>query len=241
MTHTRIAPRQRVAAKLVGSLYVIQMAMAVFADSYVRGALIVRDDAVQTAKNIAAHEVLFRVSIVTDLLIYAGVIALVWGLYVILQPISRTLALLAVFWRLVENAVLATTTLTAFVALKLLGGADYVQPIGTEQAQSLARVFLAVYGSGLSVGFVFLGFGSALFSYVWFKSGYIPRLLAGWGIFASLVLSVVTLFTMIYPGLWDVLGITYMLPMGLYEVGLGVWLIVRGLREPEINGANQRA
>ena len=227
-----ITPTQRTAAKWVGFLYLIQMALAVFGDSFVRGRLIVPRDAVQTAANIAASEPLFRLSIVTDLMVYASVIGLVWGIYIILKPINKDVALLAAFLRLVENAILAVTTLTAFIALRLLGDATYLKAFEPAQLQGLARVFLSAYGMGLNIGFVFLGLGSAVFSYVWLKSRYIPRVFAGWGIFASLLLTVMTLLAMVFPAAGDALGMTYMMPMGLYEVGLGLWLLIKGLHEP---------
>ncbi len=175
---------------------------------------------------------MFRLGIAGDLLVYATVIGLVWGIYVILKPINREVALLGAFLRLVENAILAGATLTAFIALRLLSGVAYLEPFEPAQLQALARLFLGVYGIGLSIGFVFLGFGSAVFSYVWLQSRYIPKLLAGWGIFASLVLAIVSLATMIFPGLYAVLGMSYMLPMGIYEIGLGLWLLIKGLQAP---------
>ena len=98
--------------------------------------------------------------------------------------------------------------------------------VDTAQLQALARAFLSVYGIGLSVGFVFLGIDSALFSYVWLQSRYIPKALAWLGILGSLLLSVMSLITMVFPRVWDAVGMLYMMPMGLYEVGLGLWLIV---------------
>ena len=37
---------------------------------------------------------------------------------------------------------------------------------------------------------------------------------------------------MIFPRLYAVLGMSYMMPMGLYEVGLGLWLLIKGIRQP---------
>ncbi|HEX4667476.1 MAG TPA: DUF4386 domain-containing protein [Chthoniobacterales bacterium] len=226
-----ITPTQHRAAKWVGALYLIQMALAIFGESCVRGRLIVRE-AGQTAANITGSETLFRLSIATDLLVYATVIGLVWGIYVILKPINQDAALLGAFLRLVENAILAVTALTAFIALRLLSGATYLQPFEPAELQALARLFLSVYGVGLSIGFVFLGFGSAIFSYVWFQSRYIPKALAGWGIFASVLLAIASLVTMVFPRLYAVLGMSYMMPMGIYEIGLGLWLLIRGLKPP---------
>lgn len=223
---------QHRAAKVVGFLYLIQMALAIFAEMFVRARLIVPRDAVQTAANLTASERLFRFSLAGDLMIYASVVVLFWGLYVILKPVNKDVALLGVFFRIVEQAILAVTTCAGFIALRLLGNAEYLRVVDTAQLQALARVFLGMYGTGLSIGFVFLGLGSAVFSYVWLQSGYIPRSLALLGIFASLLLTIMTLVTMVFPRVYEMLGMSYMMPMFVYEVGLGLWLLIKGLRSP---------
>jgi hypothetical protein len=235
-TRLAIEPGQRTVAKTVGFLYLFAMAISIFGES-VRGKLIVPHDAAQTASNIAASEALFRLSIVGDLIIYVCDIVLFWGLYVILKRINKDVALLAVFFRLVETAILGVTTLTAFIALRLLSGADYLRVVDTAQLQALARGFLSVYGIGLSVGFVFLGLGSAVFSYLWLKSRYVPRGLAWLGIFASLLMAIMSLVTMVFPVVWDRVGMAYMMPMGLYEVGLGLWLLIKGIKVPTVQQA----
>jgi hypothetical protein len=40
----------------------------------------------------------------------------------------------------------------------------------------------------------------------------------------------------VFPGLW-VIGMSYMMPMGLYEVGLGFWLLIKGIRTPTVQQA----
>jgi hypothetical protein len=227
-----IEPAQRTAAKIAGFLYVFQMATAVFGESFVRGQLIVRGDAAKTAENILGSERLFRLSIAGDLVTYTGVIVLTWALYVVLRPVDKNLALLGVFFRLVENAVLCVATVNALVALRLLSGPDYLKTFDTGQLQSLARLALSVQGMGMTVAFILLGLGSTVFAYLLLKSRYVPRALAGWGLFASLVLALGTLLIVVFPDLGDILGLAYMAPMGIYEVGLGLWLLVKGIRAP---------
>ena len=217
---------------MVGFLYLIQMALAIFAEMFVRARLIVPRDAVQTAANLTASERLFRFSLAGDLIIYASVVVLFWGLYVILKPVNKDVALLGVFFRVIEQAILAVTTCAGFIALRLLSNAEYLRVVDPAQLQALARAFLGMYGIGLSIGFVFLGLGSAVFSYVWLQSGYIPRALALLGIFASLLLTIMSLTTMVFPRAYETLGMTYMVPMFFYEVGLGLWLLIKGLKAP---------
>ena len=192
MTLRTIEPAQHTAAKVAGFLYLFTNATAIFA-FYARGSLIVGGDAVQTARNIAASERLFRIGIVTELITVVGVIILVVALYAVLKPINRNVALLAAFWRLAENFILAVILLNEFAALALLSGADYLRAVDTQQLQALVYTLLRVYGAGFQIGFVFLGLGSAVFSYLWLKSRYIPRALAAWGIFSSAVMAIVTI------------------------------------------------
>jgi Domain of unknown function (DUF4386) len=114
-----IEPAQSAAAKVVGFLYLFTMATSIVGFS-LRGPLLVLGDSAQTARKIAASERLYRISIVTDLLTIAGVIILVWALYVVLKPINRNVALLAAFFRLVENSIVAVITLSAFGVLALV-------------------------------------------------------------------------------------------------------------------------
>ena len=235
-----IEPEQRVAARVVGFLYIFQMATAVFGQSFVRDSMIIRGDAVRSAQNILAHERLFRLSIAGDLITYTGVIVLMWALYVVVRPIHRNLALLAVLFRVAETAVLCVATVNSLVVLKLLKGAT-LETFTAGQRSSLAALAIQTQGLGMSVGFVLLGLGSTVFAYLLWKSRYVPRALAALGIFSSLVLAFVTLAILAFPGLGETLGIAYMGPMGIYEVGLGLWLLIRGIRTPPAAPASAAA
>ena len=232
MTLRTIEPAQRTAAKVAGFLYLFQMATAIFGESYVRGQLIVRGDATRTAQNIIGAERLFRLSIAGDLVTYTTVIVLIWALYVVVRPVDKNLALLAVLFRLAENAVLCVATVNSLVALRLLSGADYLKSFEASQLHSLARLALTAQGLGMNVAFILLGLGSTVFAYLLLKSRYVPKALAAWGIFSSLVLAIVTWAIMVLPRLGDVMGLAYMAPMGIYEVGLGLWLLVKGIQAP---------
>jgi hypothetical protein len=228
----RLEPAQHTAAKLAGFLYLLTIVTANFAEFYARGRMIVGGDAAQTAKNIAASERLFRLGTVSNLITFAAVVILLWALYVVLKPINRNLALLAAFWQLAECSIFALIILNDFVALRLLSGADYLRAFNTQQVQALAYLFVGVHDAGYLIGLVFFGLGSTVFAYLWFKSRYIPRALAVWGIFSSLLVAIVTLAIMVFPGLADVVIPVYFAPIFFFEVGLGLWLLVKGIRAP---------
>ena len=230
VTTQTLTPLQRTAARLVGFLYLFTNGTAIVA-FIVRDKIIVPRDAARTSTNLVASEGLFRFGIATELVTVAAVIVLVWGLYVILKPINPSVTWLATFLRLAENFFLAFVTIQELTALAILKGAATMQGFDPQQLQGLSYTFLRVYIGAFNIGFVFLGLGSAVFSYVWWKSGYIPRLLAGWGIFSSSLMAVASLAIIMFPAL-SVLGLTHMMPMGLYEFGLGFWLLIKGIRQP---------
>ena len=224
-----IEPGQRTAAKVAGAWYLIAMAAGIFAEIFIRSRLVVPGDVAQTASNIIASSGLYRIGTVSHLLVFAGDVVLLVSLYIILSPINRGVALLAAAWRLLDSTVLATILLCDFALLRLLSGAEYLNAFDTKQLQALAQLAYSVEGAGFQIGFVFLGLGSTVFSLLWLKSRYVPRAIAGWGIFASLVLAFGTIAVMLFPRL-SAIGMSYMAPMFFYEVGLGLWLLVKGIR-----------
>jgi hypothetical protein len=199
----------------------------------VRGSLIVADNAVATAQNIMAHKLLFRLGIVSELVTFATDVTLITALYVILAPINRHLALLAAFFRLVAETVAVMMAAHSFDVLRILGGAEYLRVFEADRLAALARLSIGAHGSTFNVAFVFLGLGSTVFGYLWLKSKYVPKALAVLGIVASFLLAAGTLAILIVPSLQTILYPAYLVPMFFFEVGMGVWLLVKGLRPSE--------
>ncbi len=207
-------------------MYLITMATGIFGESFVRGSLIVRD-ATQTAQNIIGSERLFRIGVATDLATFSGVVVLIWALYVMLRPVDRNLALLAVYLRLAEVAIHYIATLFSLVALVLLSGADYLKTFDASQLHSLARVAISAQGAGFNLGFILLGLGSTVFAYLLLRSGYVPKALAAWGVFSSLLLTTSAISFIVFPAVGP-FRLATMVPMFFYEVPLGFWLLLKG-------------
>lgn len=227
---TDVTLTQQRAAKVVGVAYLFAMAAAMFAEQYVRSGIVVTNDAVATARNIVAHEQLFRLGLACTLLVIVSDVALVTALFVLLRRVSEPLALFAAFVRLMETAVYATAALHYLDALRLLGTSPYLAALAPGEAAVLARLYVGSYGSGLNVAFIFLGIGSTVFCWLWYRSGYVPRPLAGLGVFASALLAGGSFSFVVMPSLQRVIYPGYMVPMFFFEVGMGAWLLTRGLR-----------
>lgn len=220
------------AARIAGAAYLISMATAVFAQMYVKSMLVAPGNSAKTAQNIITHESLFRIGMVADIATSIGVAILIWALYVLLKPLNRNLALLAAMLRLLECAVGFIAILGSLAALRLLSGADYLKTIEADQLHALAQIAIGIQGSALTLSFILLGLGSTVFAGLLLKSRFVPRVLAAWGIFSSLLLSAGALSAIIIPAFAKDFQFLSMLPLGLYEVTLGFWLLLRGVKTP---------
>ena len=82
---------------------------------------------------------------------------------------------------------------------------------------------------------MFFRLGSTVFAYLGLKSRYIPRGLAALGVFSSLLVVVVTLAIMVFPGWAAVVSPAYFVPSLIFEITLGFWLVVRGIKPPIVD------
>ena len=221
---------QRKAAKAAGWSYLATFVVVVYVNFAINSRLIV-SNAAETARNILAHEQLFRLGIVGDIVYCVGLVVLLTALYVILKPVGQALSLLAAFWRLIWVLMWLGVTLKLFEALRLLGGADYLRALEPERLQALARLDL---GSGYDyyyVGLLFNALASTICGYLWFKSRYIPRWLAAFGVISSAWCVACTVVFYVFPGFAGIVNLWWFdTPMAIFDIVLSFLLLVRGLR-----------
>jgi len=226
---------QRKAARAVGFAYLLTNALAWFAEFHVRAGLIDYQSAAKTFANILSSENLFRWALAADILTFALDVVIIVGSFLILRPVSRTLATFGLAWRLIETAVVAVMAINTFDILTLVSGADYVKVLPPGQLQAMVRMAIEAHNAGYNVGFVFFGLGSGAFCLAWYQSLYIPRALAAWGLLGSLLAAASTFFYTLSPALTRIVEPTCFVPIGTFELILGFWLLLKGL--PRATGA----
>src|SRR5438445_9086307 len=201
MTIGTIDDSQRKAATVVGFSYLFALPPAIFDEFYVRTQLIAFDNAAQTARNIMAHERLFRLGTASNLTVFAVDVVLIISLYVVLMPVNRSLALLAAGWGLIETATLVVVTLSDFDVLRILSGSDYLHAFEPNQLQALARLSVSAHGAAYNVGLVLAGLRSNLFCYLWFKSCFLQTALTAWVMFSFFLYGSLAIRFLIFPEL----------------------------------------
>jgi hypothetical protein len=223
---------QRKAARIVGVAFPLSFLTVVWVNFGIFGRLIAPGDPTETVRNIVAHETLFRIGIAGNLLYCVGVLILLTALYVILRPVDQYLALLAAVGRLVHAFTWLLVSVNLFTALRLLGDSGYSRALGSDQLAALARLYLTGTDA-YYVGLLFWALGATLGAYLWFKSNFVPRALAVFGVIASGWCAACTLVFYVFPSFANVVNLWWFdSPMALFELALSFFLLFRGLGDP---------
>lgn len=235
MITTKIDNSQRTAAKVAALSYLFTFVIVVFANYALLNPLIVRGNAAETARNIMAHETQLRVTVVCFLGYSLGTLVLLIALYVVLKPINPGLALLGAICRLVFAMLWLLSTLNLLGALRLLGSASYLQVFEADRLQTLARLSIAATFDDYYVGLPFFGLAATVCAWLWLKSNYIPRGLALFGVISSAWCVLCAFIYLVFPQFNKIINdYVFDSPMALFELALSVWLLAKGLKQPEI-------
>jgi hypothetical protein len=232
-----ITNSQRTAAKVAGIAGILSFVLVVFGNYVLLNPLIVPRNAVETARNILAHQTQFRLAVVCFITYGIGGIVLLTALYVIFAPVNRGLALAGALFRLAFVIIWLVAPLNSLGALRFLGDTSYLQVLGPERLQVLARVQLAGSFDDYYVGLPFFGLAATVCACLWSKSQYIPR---GWSIFGVIGSGWCVLCALVYlifPNFNKVVNdYIFDSPMALFELVVSFWLLFKGL-SPKIDNA----
>jgi len=227
-SQSRIVDRsQRNAARVVAVVYPLTFFAVAVAFYRFYLPLIALNDAAATARNLAAHEQTFRLYLTAALAHGVGVVVLLAALYVVLRPVNQGLALFATLCRLVYGLMWFVHVLDLFGALRAAGG--------PANLPALAVMRLASAQDAYYVGLGFYGLGTIVFACLWFKSRYVPRGLAAWGVLSSLFMAICGFAYLLFPGFGAIVSVNwYELPVALFELAISVEILVKGLRPPAV-------
>lgn len=222
-----MVPNERtlqVYARAAGFLYLFVMAAFVI-PFVITGSLGADGDFAQTARDITASEDLYRLAIAINLSGVIAVVLLSGAFYALLRTVDQNLATIALSLRLIEAAFMGIAAMIRIPALE-----NYAAAVaGEEGRDALHHLLFSMHNAANLIGFASVSLGSALFFYLFFKSRYIPRPLAGFGMLASMLLGVLAFALVLVPDRLSGLEMAAMLPLGIAEVTTGVWLLLAGI------------
>jgi Domain of unknown function (DUF4386) len=235
-----ITTEQRRAAKVAGISGVLAVAIVVYSNYALLGPLIVSRDAVQTARNILAHQTQFRFALIGFLGYGVIVVVLLSALYFILKRVNHGVAIVGALFRLVFAMLWLLATLNMLSSMRLLSSPPYLRLFEPDRLQALARLHLAANFDDYYVGLPFFGLAATVCAWLWYKSGYVPRGLAAFGIVASAWCVICAFIFLVFPNFEKPVNPYWFdSPMAIFELAVSVWLLIKGLRSPIVDLASR--
>jgi len=218
-------------ARIAGVLYLVIIVCAGFSEGVVRSSLIVPGDATATVSNISASEGLFRLGFVSDLIAFLSDLVVSILFYILLKPVSKTLALIAASFRLLAHPAIASINLlNLYIALLLVSGDGYLTALDTSQSHALVLLFLNAHTYGYLIAGAFFGLHLLFLGYLLYKSDLFPGILGVLIVIASfgyLIESFGSFFFPTYESLFTwIVAVTAVIG----EVSLAFWLLIKGVR-----------
>ena len=227
---------QRTAAKVAGIAGILAFVLVVFGNYVLLEPLLVPRNAMDTARNILAHQTQFRLALICFITYGIGAIVLLSALYVIFAPVNRGLALAGALFRLVFAILWLIAPLNSLAALRLLGDAPYLKIFEPERLQALARLQIAGSFDDYYVGLPFFGLAATVCAWLWLKSNYIPRGLSIFGVIGSAWCVFCAVVYLIFPDFNKIVNdYIFDSPMALFELAVSFWLLFKGLRPAASN------
>ena len=175
--------------------------------------------------SIASHASQVRINALLGLSTCIMAFVLAATLYGITRVESEELALLASACRIGEGLLGA---LPILASLGLLWLATPQQPAAGQSSDLIAGLLWRVKALLLPLGASFFAVGSTIFSVLLLRGRMIPVLLGWLGVVASALLVVVLPLQLVGSIGSPITDIAW-IPMALFEVPLGLWLIVKGV------------
>jgi len=211
-------------SRFLGAAFLLQ-AIAALVWTVLLSSLIVTGDISASMTNIANNTLQMRASIVLTMITAIGIVMLGALLYVVLRKQNKNIALVAMGLYILEAATLAASRIPAFSLLRL--SQESVIAGHPDHFQTLGNLFYESAEFGDALHMLPFSLGATMFYYLFFKSGYIPRVLSLWGLIAASVAIIGTLFALLG---YDVPMIVF-IPNLPFELTIGVWLLVKGIRD----------
>jgi hypothetical protein len=140
------------------------------------------------------------------------------------QHNSERIAVGYLGFRIMDGLIIAIMVL--FILIQIPIGSEYVNAGASDASslQALSAVFMQAQLDAYNIAMTTLGISGLILCYSFYKSKLVPRLLAVWGL--------VGYATILCGSVLEVLGFNLLtihaIPGGLWEVFIGVWLIVKG-------------
>ncbi len=187
--------------------------------------------------NVYPNKILVTIGILLDFICAPAMIMIPIMLFPLFKMFNERIALGYVVFRLLEGILFIFLAINSLSLISL--SQEYINSgaLGVSYFQALGNSIRARIEWATLLYIIVYTLGAIMFYYLLYKSKLIPRWLSGWGLFA-----VVYLLTGALLHIFGIFGTTPLMkvmpffapPIGLQEIVMSVWLIVKGFNPSAI-------
>ena len=217
--------------RIAGLVYASMVFTGPFTLLYIPSKLFVPGNAAATSANIAAHETLFRIGMLVNLIEGLQVLAFTLVVYYLFRRFDRVAAaLVVILGGVLVAAIYFVNEVNFGGALLFARGNDYINAAFTKpQRDALSMLFVRLHHFGVLTNSVFWGLWLIPLAILLYKSHSIPRVIEVWLFLNAIPYLALTVTGFLYPAYegktWDLL-----MPLTFGELATMLWLIVVGTR-----------
>jgi hypothetical protein len=215
MTTKQEVNTYRTTAKVVGMLYIFGFVVGI------AGSVLSTPDQLEV---VSARSMMIAIGALLWVITAAGDAAHGVMMFPILKQNNERIALGYFGARVVEAAVIAVSAL--FILLQIPLGGEFLKASASQTSyfQSLSALFVQSQAYTYQIGMVALGMAGLTLCYGFYRAKLVPQLLVIWGFIGYV--------SFLFGSMLEVLGfnlqLLHTLPGGLWEISIGVWLIIKG-------------
>lgn len=208
--------------RIIGVVWLLYFVVSFLGAGITKG-IVIPADAAATAANIVAHAGRYRAGFAADLIgnaIYLVLTALLYGLF---RPVNRNLALVAAFFSLAGCIVQIVGELLRLVPVVLVAENHVAGAFTVAQLQAASILSIALYAHVFDISFTLFALFELVLGYLILESTFVPRAF-GW----VWMLAGLLWLTSLWPPLANTIRRVVLGIGGLAEIGLMLWLLVKG-------------
>ena len=152
-----------------------------------------------------------------------------WGLYVLLRPVNKNLALLFLLLNTVGVAIQCASMFPLLSALLTGDAGSHMQAYSAAQLEGLSYLSINVYKTGFVTAQLFFGTWLFPLGYLIYKSGYLPRFLGALLLLDGIAVLIWFFQALVLPDNPAIHSPGLVVSL-VAEVGLTLWLLVMGVK-----------
>ena len=188
---------------------------------------------------IVGNEARLTMAALLELIMAIACPAIAIALYPVLRKHGEGLALASVGLRLIEGMAYVVSVAALLLLLTLRDGFVQAGPSNASFFRETGTLLVAGrHWLGTVAGIITFGLGAAMYYWIMYRARLVPRWLSGWGLVGVAMTVVAGVLTLVGAVGFMSTGVVLLnLPIGVQELVLAVWLIVKGFDSRAIAAA----